>query len=523
MKTRRLVSLLLALLLIVIACPAITSAEEAEVPTLTLFVNSSTASIDNWGKDVVSQAMMEKAGVNVVIEKPSSDDNQKLNLMLASGANIPDMIYYGKSNSAFPDMIEAGMLYSLDELIDLYEPEFKDSAYYKSDWDRLDYSDGNVYYIPAWSSPKEFEDSGVYIFGRNGYYLRGDLYAAVGSPELKTLDDLTETLKLIKDAYPDTKPLQLWNAVNDPMDSTSGTIMFYYSMGGQFNYYWKDDNTLSPYITGDTYKEALQYLNELNSLGMINENDFTRTYDQLEIEGNNGTFFMGVGCLYECNDGNGTVGLNVDGAFYEPADFLSKDGEEVLIPAALRAGGDGICITKNCKDPEAAYRFIRFLMDQEGQTLALVGVEGVNWDWIEEGKSLNAIGEWKELCSTDWSAWTEQLGTYKYTWVVNDYYDCCFAWGLADADEGRKKVYTMESYTRDSSEFEDILPLGGTEEEVIWTKVKTQWTRFVPKLIMAASNEEFESVYAEYIDTLNSLGIDKIETYITDRYNTNNA
>ena len=139
--------------------------EAEEAPTLTMFINSTGALIDNWGKDIVSQTIMERAGVNLVLEKPSSDDNQKLNLMLASGSGVPDLIFYGKSNSAFQDMIEAGMLYSLDELIESYAPEFKETAYYQANWDNISYTDGNVYYIPSWSSPKEFEDSGVYIFG----------------------------------------------------------------------------------------------------------------------------------------------------------------------------------------------------------------------------------------------------------------------------------------------------------------------------------------------------------------------
>ena len=54
--------------------------EAEEAPTLTMFINSTCALIDNWGKDIVSQKIMEGSGVNLVLEKPSSDDNQKLNL-----------------------------------------------------------------------------------------------------------------------------------------------------------------------------------------------------------------------------------------------------------------------------------------------------------------------------------------------------------------------------------------------------------------------------------------------------------
>lgn len=518
---RRITILLLALVLIASAFPAMSVAED--VPTLKMFINASTAPIDNWGKDIVSIKMMEAAGVNVILEKPSSDDNQKLNLMLASESEIPDMIVYGKSNSAFADMVEAGMLYTLDELIEEYEPEFKESEYYKADWDRIKYSDGNVYYIPQWASPKQFENEGVYIFGRNGYYMRGDVYEAVGAPTLETLDDLKDILEDVKEEYPDLKGLQLWNAVNDPMDSTSGVIMFYYSLGGEYNYYWKDDQTLSPYFTSETYKEALAYLNELNAIGAINPNDFSREYTQMEIDGNNGTFFMGVGCLYECLDGNGAVGTNVPGAYYTPANFLTGTGEEILVPAALRLGGDGICITKNCSDPEAAYRFIRYLMSEEGNTLALVGVKGEHWDWVEEGKSLLGIGEWKDLCAADWTAWTEALGTYKYTWCVNDFYDCCFAWGLASSSQERLDVYTMESLTRDSTPYEDLLPLGGTDEEVIWTKIAQQWERFVPKLILAADSDEFEATWDEYLKTLDELGMAEIEAYVTNRYQEKNG
>ena len=90
MRNRRIVILLLTLMLALSALPTVTLADAEETPTLTMFINSSTASIDNWGKDLVSQTIMEKAGVNLVLEKPSSDDNQKLNLMLASGSDLPD-------------------------------------------------------------------------------------------------------------------------------------------------------------------------------------------------------------------------------------------------------------------------------------------------------------------------------------------------------------------------------------------------------------------------------------------------
>ena len=81
----------------------------------------------------------------------------------------------------------------------------------------------------------------------------------------------------------------------------------------------------------------------------------------------------------------------------------------------------------------------------------------------------------------------------------------------------------MEGYTRDSSAYEDLLPLGGTDEEVIWTKISAQWERYVPKLITAASVDELDAVYTEYIDTLYNLGMEQIETYVTQRYNENNA
>lgn len=74
----RRVRLLLAL--VVLLC--VSAGALAEGTPLTMFINSTAAQTDKWGQDEFSQEIIERTGVQLTLEKPAADDNQKLNLML---------------------------------------------------------------------------------------------------------------------------------------------------------------------------------------------------------------------------------------------------------------------------------------------------------------------------------------------------------------------------------------------------------------------------------------------------------
>ena len=77
----------------------------------------------HWGDSQVSQYITKKTGVDVNFIVPAGNEAEKLNAMIAGDA-LPDLITLGWWEGQIPLMIDAGLLYSLDELADKYDPYF---------------------------------------------------------------------------------------------------------------------------------------------------------------------------------------------------------------------------------------------------------------------------------------------------------------------------------------------------------------------------------------------------------------
>lgn len=516
----RRVRLLLAL--VVLLC--VSAGALAEGTPLTMFINSTAAQTDKWGQDEFSQEIIERTGVQLTLEKPAADDNQKLNLMLASGSQLPDLIMFDKTNPAYAEMVEAGMLLPLDQLIDQYVPEFKQTSFYQNEWELMRYDDGNVYYVPSGWNNRDKIDTGAYLLGRNGYYVREDLMKEMGNPQLETLDDLKQVLIQAQQTYPEMRPLMLWDPLVGISSPYGATSMFYFSMGGEQMFELDENGVVRFSATSPLFKEALRYMFKLNQAGLINKSDFTDTIDQRMVYNNNGQVFLAVGAVYRAGESNGSLAAMKDGAAYIAIDHLKADPQQapVLVPASMGLGEAGINVTRDCADPEAAIRLITYLASDEGQALQIVGVEGKHWSWLEPGRALDQIGEYKQL-NADWNSWADTTGGYKYRWVGGGYHDCAFAWGLAASDPYRRRTYEVESLTRDATMFDDILPTGNVPEAVTLQKVNDLWARYLPKIILAENAEDFEVQYQQLMDALQSAGLEQIEQYATMRYNQNNG
>ena len=77
----------------------------------------------HWGDSKVSKYITQKTGVDVNFIVPAGNEAEKLNAMIAGDA-LPDLITLGWWEGQIPMMIDAGLLYSLDELSDQYDPYF---------------------------------------------------------------------------------------------------------------------------------------------------------------------------------------------------------------------------------------------------------------------------------------------------------------------------------------------------------------------------------------------------------------
>ena len=110
----------------------------------------------HWGDSLVSKYITQKTGVDINYIVPAGNEAEKLNAMIAGDA-LPDFITLGWWEGQVPMMIDAGLVYPLDELATRFDPYFfKVVNNDKIGWYRQ--ADGHVYGYPNASyTPADYE------------------------------------------------------------------------------------------------------------------------------------------------------------------------------------------------------------------------------------------------------------------------------------------------------------------------------------------------------------------------------
>nr|MCR4736268.1 extracellular solute-binding protein [Treponema sp.] len=155
----------------------------------------------HWGDSKVSKYITEKTGVDVNFIVPAGNEAEKLNAMIAGDA-LPDLITLGWWEGQIPMMIDADLLYSLDELADKYDPYFYKAADpAKVGWYRQE--DGHIYGYPNASfTSTAYEKYAGKLTSNETFLVRKDMYEAIGSPDMTTPEGFLGALRAAKAKFP---------------------------------------------------------------------------------------------------------------------------------------------------------------------------------------------------------------------------------------------------------------------------------------------------------------------------------
>lgn len=492
--------------------------------TLSVYMNDPNFNQSGWGKDVVSTEYIARTGVNLEFEIAPDTDNQKLNLLIAS-EDLPDMVMTDQRSAPGLALIEGDLIYSWDELMNQYAPKFAADPLVANNRKHLEFEDtGLIYTIPHDFTDRSKMDDGILIVQGVGYYYRQDLWEAIGSPALVTLDDLENVLDLVTAHDPSlNRPLMLWSPTNHE-DNASAINVLYQSMGGH-GQYWEDGGQLKARVRDPKYKDALLFVNRLYLKGQVNAADFTDEATQQEVHNTSGGYFIAAGPYWRSIVAHDETPKEVPGADIQPLKALLQPGYDTYFsPSRVGNGYGGFLITKQTQYPDRAIWFNQFLNTPEGLGLMSAGIEGEHWEWGgPEGKFLTLIGEGKALMDQGWAEWVSALGSYTYRWGAANYYDSAFAWGLGVDDPFKLKLYEMTNCGTDYSAFDNIDPLDGSDESVIRVNFNEALKNAIARICLAGSQEEASAIYDEFIVSIDTMGMARVEQVWTEKYAENNA
>ena len=175
-------------------------------------------------------------------------------------------------------------------------------------------------------------------------------------------------------------------------------------------------------------------------------------------------------------------------------------------------------ISKDVKDKARAIRFLSYLNSEEGNKDLFLGEKGVSYDTIDGKDQFKP--EVFDLMNKDRSAFDKQYGSSFTFWMLQNT-NITDQWAPKSVEPFKQ----LEDWTRgkavSSSTFQQIDPTGNSPEGIIATKLKQLRGKTMPKLLMAASDAEFDTIWSEYLDKQKKEGLDVFEAYQQKKYEEN--
>ena len=488
---KKVLSLVLAIMMLVMAVPAAFAAEEPVKLTWFVDVPSFVFNSEGWGLDKMTAEITERFGIEVEFVVAADNSGSQL-ATLISGEDYPDLItveglWNTDRTNLLKQMAEAGLLASYNDLAASYltEDEWKN---FRSDviaWYAL--SDGKTYAYPNYGYSTDDLPEGKGLVPNRCIVVRADMLEKLGYDTTKLVDvKADEFLNMCERAvkeigtYNDLSVIgmQLYEGGSEAADIMSQYLaMPWETEDGQYYDTW----------TSGANKETYAFLNEAYRRGLILEANYSDTRDQVREKIASGRVFALIAA---------------------PQDFASQfatlyeaDPNAYYVPVVVRnANGEG-AIQMN------------------------KGWEGEQWQWEDDG-TISILDSWKQATNDD-PTLNKRYGINAFDLYANWAFLMQFEPKLdLDNPNDLKTYHTSDTYikepmsiyshraaqyVRDSAD-ERALPV--SEEQ---NKLKSYMTIAEAQLLTAATVEDFEAKYAEIQTTRPTMAdLDLINAYQND-------
>lgn len=492
-------------------------------------------SVKPWGEDAASKYMNEKFNIKVNYSCPEADADSKLNLMISSD-DLPDVIILDR-NANWLKLINLGKLVDINTL--KYEGCSFDEDILESTQKLLSVN-GGLYGIPNWARKGA-------TGGNMSWMVNHDVYEQLGSPELKTLEDLHQFMLDAKEKgvkTSDDQSIFPWLPRQD--DNGFYTVSAIYRSYGNPNLidtYWSQaDNDVKLAVYDDNYIAALKIANQWYKEGLFPETTYTDSNDQFVEKLSNGraaiTYYD-----FSQDDTNHfrTLLQEKDGNTYDLLGWELKDSP--IYPAADgvdyvygeeggTVGWNVNCITTKAENPQRIFDLYSWMLTKDGSINMMYGPEGGLWEGKDENGNPILKKPEEELTSDEknaagcwfWSqpAHSDNVDLTKYavneqqpeesrSWVIS-IQDHVFTPedSIHPAIPGQK--FLTDENTGLSLEIDPTEDLG-MARQAITDECKMR----IPQIIMASDDATFDKLVQDLKDFAESNQVHDIEKIYTDK------
>lgn len=482
--------------------------------TLTLAIKDMAAVTSSGAKNVMDtplgEAWQKATGVNIDVIQMAGDD--AFSLMFAGG-ELPDIIGYrfdGYSGGA-ARAIEDGIILPLNDYVE-YCPDLMEVLNSNEDYYRGATTNGGLI-IGA-----PFVRSDALLRVQQGFIIRKDMLDKVGKDLPVTVDDLYEILVAFRDELGVEAPLSMTNGYLKNTVKYGAWSSAFGQVTGDF--YQKDGVVYCGYAENE-YKDLLTFLNKLYGEKLLDNN-----FQALDTNTQRANFMNGKsGITFDLIGGGlgGFLSTMEDDPEFDATGFASLVAKEGDRPYSSQTQnsitGYYFVVTPDCKDVEAAVKFLNYCYTEEGTMLLNYGIEGESYEIID------GVPTYTELITKNPNGLTMQqaLAQYTLTWdqgplvqqreYIEQYagrpqqQETLKRWVETDVDKYRIPTFEIpEEYVSEYSRLTSDIDTYRNEMLV----------RYV------TGDADLANYESEYLATLNELGIERLTEIVQiglDAYN----
>ena len=486
-----------------------------------------------WNGDMVSRHWSDMFDIYAVLTTPDGIADEILNLMIIAN-ELPDAIWMDRG-SQMQEMARLGLLYSIDELnqmvyrnylYDLNVPLSTQLLY-------AELTDGVNYVIPNWVRMGTIGELGGATGGNVGWLYVSNVWEAVGSPTIRTFEDLYAYAVAVRDA-------NLVNHQGLPIipvlihAATDQGQSFVNGIFGAFGGWWagwggwesiRPDGTFGSSWENPIWRDAVMEANRWFREGLFPATVFTNTdpmRNELLSNGRAGLMWIDHSLddnvnfrtlLSEQDPGN-SIELfisEVGGRYYTrfPSATRGITQQQVTHETHATLGWNGSVIVRGASNPGRIFELFTHMLSLPGSIEMTLGPPGVLWENLD-ADGFPIMTRSPALLTSD-----ERLEIGLWNWDLkghaNNVDDAKFAANRGLPPEERNWVESMQENVftpnlRLTDEFVNMTPTipFGTPLAIRRTQITDFWEEMLPQIIMAATAEEANRLF----DTVLQFNID---------------
>lgn len=472
--------------------------EEKVHLTMAMVENATvTANATDLAHTPFGEEWQKATGVELEIMQLADID--ALNLLYASG-ELPDLIYYSGYTGGEQKAIKDKIIQPLNDYME-YAPDLQavmdsDDLYKKSNTTM----DGDIIGFP-------FIRGDDYLRTSAGLIIRQDWLDDLNMEIPQTPDELYNVLKAFKEQKGATAPFSAANFWLRDVGIGQGAITSPFGLvkGG----FYQIDNKVHFGYAEKEYKDLLVFLNKLYAEGLLDPN-FQSVDDNTVranmMNGDSGVTFGPVGGyignMLQTMEGDASFNLSGFGP------LVAKRGDRSMstqYDAALK--GIYVVVTPQCKNIEAAVKFLNYGYTQAGHNLFNFGIEGVSYTME------NGVPTYTDIIMHNPEGWTKQLALAQYTMAWNDgpfVQDKRYSEQYADLPQQQA---ALKSWTTSDASKYDMPPVRVAEENASeYSKLTGDINTFISEMTVKyiTGLESLDTFETEYLGTLQSMGVDRV-------------